>query len=120
MSPMIHLHKRLPRRTILRGMGAAIALPFLESMTPAFAAITRAASPRIRRLGVIYVPNGMNMGQWTPTAPGDLEMTRILKPLAQHRDKLLLVGGLDNSEADGRKAGSTNFSAIPMHSRPVR
>jgi hypothetical protein len=101
MSPMIHLHKHLPRRTILRGMGAAIALPFLESMTPAFAAITKAAAPRIRRLGVIYVPNGMNMAQWTPAAPGPLEMTRILKPLADYRENLLLVGGLDNAEADG-------------------
>jgi hypothetical protein len=101
MSPMIHLHKQLPRRTILRGMGAAIALPFLESMTPAFTALTRAASSRIRRLGVIYVPNGMNMAQWTPAATGSLELTRILKPLAAHRDNLLLVGGLDNAEADG-------------------
>src|SRR5438105_1910401 len=101
MSPMIHLHKHLPRRTILRGMGAAIALPFLESMTPAFAALTKAAAPRIRRLGVVYVPNGMNMAQWTPTATESLELTRILKPLAAHRDKLLLIGGLDNAEADG-------------------
>src|SRR5712691_7883811 len=102
MSPMIHLHKHLPRRTILRGLGAAIALPFLDSMTPAFAAIAKAAAPRIRRLGVVYVPNGMNMAQWTPAGSSEsLELSRILQPLAAHRDRMLIVGGLDNAEADG-------------------
>src|SRR5262245_37401488 len=102
MSPMINTSKHLSRRTMLRGMGAAIALPFLDSMTPAFSSLASAATPRIRRLGVVYVPNGMNMGQWTPAGPGgSLEMTRILEPLAEHRDKLLLLGGLDNAEADG-------------------
>src|SRR5690348_9249203 len=102
MSPMINLHKQLPRRTMLRGLGAAIALPFLDSMTPAFSAIAHAATPRIRRLGVVYVPNGMNMSQWMPSAEGDLELTRILKPLAAHRDRMLVLSGLDNAEADGK------------------
>src|SRR5262249_23834944 len=88
----INLHKHLPRRTVLRGLGAAIALPFLDSMTPAFSAIARAATPKIRRLGVIYVPNGMNMSQWTPAGSGGgLELTRILKPLEAHRDRMLLL-----------------------------
>jgi hypothetical protein len=86
---------------MLRGLGAAIALPFLDSMTPAFSAIARAATPRIRRLGVVYVPNGMNMQQWMPAGEGDLQLSRILQPLAAHRDKLLLLSGLDNAEADG-------------------
>jgi hypothetical protein len=101
MSSMISLHKQLPRRTMLRGFGAAIALPFLESMTPAFSAIAKAATPRIRRLGVVYVPNGMNMSQWLPATDGDLKITRILQPLAGHRDRMLLLSGLDNAEADG-------------------
>jgi hypothetical protein len=101
MSPMINCHKQLPRRTILRGLGAAIALPFLDSMTPAFSAIAKAATPRIRRLGVVYVPNGMNMSQWAPTTEGDLNLSRILQPLAAHRDRMLLLSGLDNAEADG-------------------
>jgi hypothetical protein len=101
MSPMIDFHRQLPRRTILRGLGAAIALPFLDRMTPAFSVIAGAAAPRIRRLGVVYVPNGMNMSQWLPGAEGELKLTRILQPLAAHHDAMLLLSGLDNAEADG-------------------
>jgi len=98
MSPMIHANKQLPRRTVLRGLGAALALPFLDAMTPAFAAMP---AP-IRRLGVIYVPNGMCMQQWTPAAAGnDFALTPILRPLTRFRDNMVLLTGLDNSEADG-------------------
>ena len=98
MSPMIHTSKHLHRRTILRGLGAALALPFLDSMTPAFAA----APARIRRLGVIYVPNGMCMQQWTPGTDGNaFALTPILRPLTPFRDNMLVLTGLDNSEADG-------------------
>jgi Protein of unknown function (DUF1552) len=98
MSPMIHTNKYLPRRTILRGLGAALALPFLDSMTPAFAA----APTPIRRLGVIYVPNGMCMQQWTPGAEGaGFALTPILRPLTPFRDNMVVVSGLDNAEADG-------------------
>src|SRR3954447_13254071 len=98
MSPMIHTNKHLPRRTILRGIGAALALPFLDAMTPAFA-----ASPApIRRLGVIYVPNGMCMQQWTPAGTGSgFAMSPILRPLTPYRDNMVLLTGLDNAEADG-------------------
>jgi hypothetical protein len=101
MSPMINFHRRLPRRTVLRGLGAAVALPFLDCMTPAFATIASAASPRIRRLGVVYVPNGMNMAQWLPVSEGDLKLTRILQPLSAHQNRMALLSGLDNAEADG-------------------
>ena len=98
MSPMIHTNKHLPRRTILRGIGAALALPFLDSMTPAFAA----TPAPIRRLGVIYVPNGMCMQQWTPGAEGaGFALTPILRPLTPFRDNMVVVSGLDNAEADG-------------------
>ena len=64
---MIVTKKHLPRRTFLRGMGVSLALPLLDSMVPAFGgAAARAAEP-IRRLGVVYVPNGMFMPNWTPT-----------------------------------------------------
>jgi hypothetical protein len=101
MSSMIHTNKYLPRRTILRGLGAAIALPFLDCMTPAFAAMATVAKP-VRRLGIVYVPNGMCMQQWTPTAFGTgFEITPILQPIAKFRDNMLIVSGLDNAEADG-------------------
>jgi hypothetical protein len=98
MSPMIHTNKYLHRRTVLRGLGAAIALPFLDAMTPAFAA----TPAPIRRLGIIYVPNGMCMQQWTPGAAGkDFALTPILRPLTPYRDNMVVLSGLDNSEADG-------------------
>ncbi len=57
---MIVTKKALPRRTVLRGMGAMVALPFLDSMVPALTPIARtAAAPAIPRLGFVYAPNGM-------------------------------------------------------------
>jgi hypothetical protein len=87
------MSKALSRRFILRGLGAAVALPLLDAMVPAFASTTSSASPL--RLAFIYVPNGVLMDQWTPTAAGpDFEFTRILAPLAPHRDNLLVLSGL--------------------------
>jgi len=56
--------KSLARRTFLRGMGAAVGLPFLDAMTPAFAA-SSVKTPI--RMAFVYVPNGMDMKSWTPT-----------------------------------------------------
>jgi hypothetical protein len=89
--------KHLQRRTFLRGVGASVALPFLDAMVPAFAA----APKPVRRLGVIYVPNGMNMAEWRPATVGtNFELTRILKPLAPFKDRLAVISGLSNPEAD--------------------
>ncbi|MCU1385135.1 MAG: hypothetical protein JWL71_3832 [Acidobacteria bacterium] len=92
--------KALPRRTILRGLGAAIALPFLDGMVPAFTAIRATAAQPIRRFGVIYVPNGMMMPSWTPSAEGaGFEMTAILKPIEAFRERMLVLSGLDGTRA---------------------
>ena len=64
---MIVTQKALPRRTVLRGLGASLALPLLDGMVPAFAALRTTAAAPVRRLGVVYVPNGMMMPQWTPS-----------------------------------------------------
>src|SRR5678816_2198709 len=86
--------KSLPRRTVLRGMGAAIALPFLEAMVPT---ATAAAKP-IHRFLTFYVPNGMAMEYWTPKGEGtDFEFTPILEPLAPFRDQMLVLSGLHSS-----------------------
>jgi hypothetical protein len=85
----------LPRRTFLRGLGATLALPVVDAMTPAFAATAKPA----RRLIVAYVPNGIQMEKWTPAADGALELTPILQPLAPFRDRLLVVTGLANQPA---------------------
>ena len=76
--------KAIPRRTFLRGIGAAVALPALDAMIPAFASASSLAP--VKRLCVVYVPNGRIMDDWTAATVGvDFELPRLLKPLAPHR-----------------------------------
>ena len=83
--------KPLPRRTVLRGLGAAMSLPLLDAMTPA---VARAAAP-VHRFQTFYVPNGMAMEYWLPkTAGADFELTPILEPLAAFRNQMLVLSGL--------------------------
>jgi hypothetical protein len=103
---MFVTRKTLDRRTLLRGFGTALALPFLDAMTPALAAnaakvVGKGAPPR--RFAVTYVPNGIIMPDWTPKAEGALEFTRILKPLERHKDRLLLLTNL--AHINGRALG---------------
>lgn len=85
--------KAIPRRTFLRGMGAAIALPLLDGMVPAIAAAAE-TKPALR-LGVIYVPNGIIMSKWTPAKEGSgFEMTPTLAPLQPFRDQVVVLSGL--------------------------
>ncbi|MDE3196525.1 MAG: DUF1552 domain-containing protein [Acidobacteriota bacterium] len=94
--------KQLSRRTLLRGAGAAIALPFLDAMVPAFASPLKP----VRRLAVVYVPNGVIMNQWTPAAAGrDYEFTRILTPLEPYRENITLISGLMNNAANKAEGG---------------
>ncbi len=67
---MIITKKALPRRTFLRGIGAAMALPLLDSMIPALAAAPAAAAQSPTRLSFVYIPNGVIMDEWTPAALG--------------------------------------------------
>jgi len=91
---MIVTRKALNRRTFLRGMGTAIALPFLDSMTPALAAPTKAPV----RMAFVYVPNGIDMANWNPAYEGKLgELPRILKPLEPFRQDITLLGNLTHN-----------------------
>ena len=93
---MIVTRKAIPRRVMLRGLGATVALPFLDAMVPAFGRLA-AAAPNIPRLSTIYIGNGANMKTWTPAAEGNAyEMTPMLEPLAAFRDRMLVISGLDN------------------------
>ncbi len=84
--------KAISRRTVLRGAGAALALPLLDAMTPAFAL---GSSAPIHRFQTVYVPNGMAMDYWLPTTVGrDFELTPILQPLAAYKEKMLVLSGL--------------------------
>ncbi|MCU1274415.1 MAG: hypothetical protein JWO48_1846, partial [Bryobacterales bacterium] len=96
--------KHLARRSFLRGLGAAIALPALDAMTPAFAATSRLASNTPRRMAFVYVPNGIIMKDWTPEATGaQFDLPRILKPLEPFRQNLLVLSGLTHNT--GRALG---------------
>lgn len=87
--------KALPRRTVLRGLGAAVALPFLDAMVPAFSARGLAASKPAHRFHAFYVPNGMAMEYWTPKAEGtSFELSPILEPLAPYRNQMIVLSGL--------------------------
>src|SRR6266446_6178395 len=96
---MVITRKAIPRRAFLRGAGAVLALPVLDAMTPALSAETA----RPIRLGFIQVPNGiMNLkNEWAPKAEGPLEMTRILEPLADFKDRMVVMSGLDSQQAAG-------------------
>lgn len=101
MGPMISTKKHMSRRTVLRGLGATIALPLLDGMIPAFAAIRQTAAKPVRRLAAVYLPNGMSMASWTPVGEGTaFELSPILEPLAPFRDRLLVLSGMCNKEAD--------------------
>jgi len=87
--------KALPRRTVLRGLGAAVALPFLDAMLPAASLRARAAGTPVQRFQTFYVPNGMAMEYWTPKGVGSaFELSPILEPLAPFRNQLLVLSGL--------------------------
>lgn len=99
----------LPRRTFLRGLGTALALPALESMLPvARAAASAGASKPPRRMAFLYIPNGADMANWTPQTEGaGFELPFILEPLAPYRQDLLVLSGLahDKARPNGDGAG---------------
>lgn len=106
---MIVTGRSLPRRTILRGLGATVALPLLDAMVPALAPVRLSAAAPRRRLGIVYVPHGAVMNRWTPGGGHEaLELSPTLQPLAPFRDRLVVVTGLDNAPAlalQGEPAG---------------
>src|SRR5688572_1880111 len=85
----------LSRRTVLKGMGATLALPLLDAMHPAFSLRGQAAANMIHRFQTFYVPNGMAMEYWTPAGEGPgFELSPLLEPLAPFRNQMLVLSGL--------------------------
>jgi hypothetical protein len=102
----------ITRRTLLRGLGTALALPWLEAMVPHSA---RAAAARRfpNRMAVVYVPNGANMADWTPKETGrDFTLPRILKPLESFQKDLLVLSGLSAHKADGPSGNHARAMAV--------
>jgi hypothetical protein len=88
------LHKSLPRRTMLKGIGASMALPFLDAMLPPMRAATKAA----HRFQAFYTPNGMAMEYWTPKGEGtNFELAPIMEPLAPFKNQLTIFSGIKAS-----------------------
>jgi hypothetical protein len=108
---MLVTKKSLDRRTLLRGLGTALALPFLDAMVPAFTPLAKAAANPRLRFGVTYFPNGAIMQQFTPATTGTgFEFTPILKPLEPFKESLLLVTNLTRSHP-GSQVGDHAVSA---------
>ena len=90
--------KTLPRRTVLRGLGATVALPLLEAMVPPFGTRGKAAGKPAHRFQTFYVPNGMAMPYWNVKGEGKaFELSPILEPLAPYRDQMLVLSGINAS-----------------------
>jgi hypothetical protein len=103
--------KSLPRRTMLRGLGAAVALPLFDAMLPAFVPLAKAAAKPRMRFGAVYTPNGAIMQQFTPKTVGPgFEFTPILKPLEPFSDSLIVVTNLTRSHP-GSQFGDHAVSA---------
>jgi hypothetical protein len=106
---MIITGKALPRRAVLRGLGATLALPLLDGMVPALKALNATPAKARRRLGIVYVPHGAVMKNWTPATDGTgYELSPILQTLSPFRDRMVVLSGLDNAPAlalQGEPAG---------------
>jgi hypothetical protein len=100
---MFITRKHLSRRTVLRGMGASVALPLLDAMVPAATALADTAAAPTMRLGFFYFPHGAIMEKWTPARVGtDFELSPILEPLAPFRKQLIVVSNIGNKPGESR------------------
>src|SRR5262245_26439630 len=106
---MVITKMSLPRRTFLRGLGAAVALPLLDAMVPALSVVAKTAANPVRRLGYVYMPMGMNPVAWVPTVEGTLtELTPSLAALTPFLDRLTVISNLElrNANTTGNHASS--------------
>ena len=110
---MIITKTALPRRTFLRGAGTALALPLLDAMIPAATALAQTPARPLRRLGFVYMPNGVAMNHsgidyWTPAGTGrQFEKSQLLAPLAPFRDRMVVISGLDHNQAEAGDDGAS-------------
>jgi hypothetical protein len=108
---MIAMRKSISRRTVLRGIGTAIALPLLDAMVPALTSAQTTAAKPVRRFGVVYHPNGVIYDKWLPKGTGTaFELSPVLAPLEPFRDKLVVVTGLYSDQAEALGDGGGDHS----------
>ena len=103
--------KTLPRRTVLCGLGATIALPLLDAMVPATAALASTEARPKQRLGFVYIPNGAMMSMWQPAGEGQLvKLSPTLQPLDSFKDQLVVPIGLSQKQAEAFGDGNGEHS----------
>ena len=118
---MIIMKKALPRRTFLKGVQAALALPLLDAMIPAATALAKTPAKPVARLGFVFIPMGCDHSRWTPSGEGALgDLSPILSSLAPVKDHLTVVSNLrlentypgthDNSNAGFLSAAFANHT----------
>ena len=115
--------KHLSRRTLLRGAGAAIALPLLDSMVPAQTPLARTAAKPVLRAGFVYVPHGAILAQWTPVGDGKgFQFSRILRPLEPFRDCVNVVSGCAINAENGHAISNSMWlnGVKPAHGTEIR
>ena len=104
---MIVTKRAISRRTVLRGVGATVALPLLDAMVPALTASQKTPAKPVRRLGVVYHPNGVVYENWLPKGAGSsFEFSRVLSPLEGFRDRVVVVTGLADRQAEAMGDGA--------------
>jgi len=97
---MIITKMAIPRRTFLRGMGAAVALPLLDAMVPSMTAFAKTPAKPVRRLGFVYMPMGSDLARWTPAGEGTVvELSPTLQSLAPVADQLTILSNLELKNA---------------------
>jgi hypothetical protein len=105
------MRKAISRRTVLRGLGTTVALPLLDAMVPALTAMQKTAAAPVRRLGVVYHPNGVIYENWLPKGTGrDFTLSPILEPLEPFRNQLVVVTGLSSHQAEALGDGGGDHS----------
>ena len=112
---MIITRRSLSRRTVLRGLGASVALPLLDAMVPALSAAPKVTAP-VPRLAFFYVPNGMFPPAFHPAGTGgtNFDLTPVLQPLAAFRDQLTVIS------TDGAGAMRRKRSGLRRRRRGMR
>ena len=110
---MIITKKAIPRRTFLRGVGAAVALPLLDAMVPSMTAFARTAANPVKRLGFVYMPMGCDLARWTP-AGGErvAEFSPTLQSLAPVADQLTIISNLELKNAYPGTHATSNASFL--------
>jgi Protein of unknown function (DUF1552) len=99
---MFVTRKHLTRRTVLRGLGAALGLPLLDAMIPARTALAQTAAKTTPHVGFIYFPHGAVMNRWTPTSQGEIgEFGDILKPLDKYKPMTTVFSNIDSQAPIG-------------------